>query len=103
LPAWFVRRVARHLAERGQLNPLVFERALKTTMGYRDGFIGEGQISDAGPEARAPGERALAVLRERLVRLGWSHQNAGTSRTRGAGGRGLVHQRASRRRKIEPQ
>ncbi|MEO7937586.1 MAG: acyclic terpene utilization AtuA family protein, partial [Burkholderiaceae bacterium] len=43
---------------------------LKATLGYRDGFIGEGQISYAGPGARARGELALAVLRERLQRLG---------------------------------
>ena len=45
---------------------------LKATLGYRDGFIGEGQISYAGPGARARGELALAVLRERLQRLGWA-------------------------------
>jgi hypothetical protein len=39
---------------------------LKVTLGYRDGYIGEGQISYAGPGARARGELALAVLRERL-------------------------------------
>jgi hypothetical protein len=32
---------------------------LKATLGYRDGFIGEGQISYAGPGARARGELAL--------------------------------------------
>lgn len=45
---------------------------LKATLGYRDGFIGEGQISYAGPGARARGELALTVLRSRLQRLGWS-------------------------------
>jgi hypothetical protein len=39
---------------------------LKVTLGYRDGFIGEGQISYAGPGARARGELALDVLRARL-------------------------------------
>ncbi len=39
---------------------------LKVTLGYRDGFIGEGQISYAGPGARARGELALAILRHRL-------------------------------------
>lgn len=43
---------------------------LKATLGYREGYIGEGQISYAGPGARARGELALAVLRERLRRLG---------------------------------
>ena len=44
--------------------------SLKVTLGYRDGFIGEGQISYAGPGARARGELALAVLGRRLERLG---------------------------------
>lgn len=39
---------------------------LKVTLGLRDGFIGEGQISYAGPGARARGELALAVLKHRL-------------------------------------
>ncbi len=39
---------------------------LKATLGYRDGFIGEGQISYAGPGARERGELALAILRSRL-------------------------------------
>lgn len=44
--------------------------ALKVTLGYRDGFIGEGQISYAGPGARRRGEQALQVLERRLQRLG---------------------------------
>ncbi|HET9977355.1 MAG TPA: acyclic terpene utilization AtuA family protein [Burkholderiaceae bacterium] len=43
---------------------------LKATLGYRDGWIGEGQISYAGPGARARGELALGVLLQRLERLG---------------------------------
>lgn len=39
---------------------------LKVTVGHRDGFIGEGQISYAGPGAQARGELALEVLRLRL-------------------------------------
>ncbi len=39
---------------------------LKVTVGVRDGFIGEGQISYAGPGARARGELALALVRARL-------------------------------------
>jgi len=46
---------------------------LKVTLGYRDGFVGEGQISYAGPGARARGELALSVLRARLHRQGWAH------------------------------
>ena len=43
---------------------------LKATLGYRDGYIGEGQISYAGPGARERGELALGILEERLKRLG---------------------------------
>ncbi|HSV34028.1 MAG TPA: acyclic terpene utilization AtuA family protein [Ramlibacter sp.] len=44
--------------------------SLKVTLGLRDGFIGEGQISYAGPGARARGELALSVLAHRLRKLG---------------------------------
>lgn len=44
---------------------------LKATLGYRNGFIGEGQISYAGPGAVARGQLALQVLQQRLQRLGW--------------------------------
>ncbi|MBK6865321.1 MAG: DUF1446 domain-containing protein [Ideonella sp.] len=44
---------------------------LKATLGYRDGWIGEGQISYAGPGARERGALALQVLQERLRRLGF--------------------------------
>jgi hypothetical protein len=44
--------------------------ALKATLGWRDGWIGEGQISYAGPGARARGELALHVLAQRLERIG---------------------------------
>ena len=43
---------------------------LKVTLGYRDGFIGEGQISYAGPGARARGVLAIGILANRLQRLG---------------------------------
>jgi hypothetical protein len=39
---------------------------LKVSMGYRDGWIGEGQISYAGPGALARGRLALAIVEERL-------------------------------------
>ena len=45
---------------------------LKVSLGYRDGFIGEGQISYAGPGARARGELALDILRHRLADEGLS-------------------------------
>jgi len=40
---------------------------LKVSLGYTDGFIGEGQISYAGPGARERGELALDILRHRLA------------------------------------
>jgi Acyclic terpene utilisation family protein AtuA len=43
---------------------------LKVTLGYRDGFIGEGQISYAGPGAKARGELALSILKHRLKKRG---------------------------------
>jgi hypothetical protein len=45
---------------------------LKVTIGYRDGFIGEGQISYAGPGAQARGQLALDVVRERLALAGYA-------------------------------
>jgi hypothetical protein len=44
---------------------------LKATLGYRDGWIGEGQISYAGPGARARGALALQVLEHRMRLLGF--------------------------------
>jgi len=43
---------------------------LKVSVGYVDGWIGEGQISYAGAGARARAELALAVVRERLRIVG---------------------------------
>ena len=40
---------------------------LKATVGHRDGFIGEGQISYAGLGAQARGQLALDVVKERLA------------------------------------
>lgn len=39
---------------------------LKVSIGYLDGYIGEGQLSYAGPGARARGQLALDIVRERL-------------------------------------
>ncbi len=44
---------------------------LKATLGYRDGWIGEGQISYAGPGARERGALALQVLEQRMRLLGF--------------------------------
>ena len=44
---------------------------LKVTLGYRDGFIGEGQMSYAGPGALARGQLALDLVRQRLARAGY--------------------------------
>src|SRR5450830_2007403 len=43
---------------------------LKTTLGYLDSYIGEGQISYAGPGAQARGQLALDIVRERLAIMG---------------------------------
>ncbi|MEA2883662.1 MAG: hypothetical protein QOH32_2918 [Bradyrhizobium sp.] len=43
---------------------------LKISVGYVDGFIGEGQISYAGPGALARGRLALEIVRERLKLTG---------------------------------
>jgi hypothetical protein len=45
---------------------------LKATLGWRDGWIGEGQIGYAGPGAVARGRLALQILEHRLQRLGWA-------------------------------
>ena len=43
---------------------------LKVSVGYVDGYIGEGQISYAGPGALARGRLALDIVRERLKLTG---------------------------------
>lgn len=43
---------------------------LKVSAGYRDGWIGEGQISYAGPGCVARGRLAIDVVAERLAPLG---------------------------------
>jgi hypothetical protein len=43
---------------------------LKVAVGYRDGFIGEGQISYAGPGAVARARLALEIVAERLRLIG---------------------------------
>ena len=43
---------------------------LKVSVGYVDSFIGEGQISYAGPSALARGRLALEIVRERLKLTG---------------------------------
>jgi Acyclic terpene utilisation family protein AtuA len=43
---------------------------LKVSVGYLDSFIGEGQISYAGPGALARGKLALEIVRERLKLTG---------------------------------
>jgi hypothetical protein len=44
--------------------------ALKVSVGYIDSYIGEGQISYAGPGALARGRLALEIVRERLKLTG---------------------------------
>ncbi|MEA2863581.1 MAG: hypothetical protein QOC84_1537 [Bradyrhizobium sp.] len=45
---------------------------LKVSVGYVDSYIGEGQISYAGPGAMARGRLALEIVRERLKLSGVS-------------------------------
>lgn len=47
-------------------------QTLKVSVGYRDGFIGEGQISYAGPGAVARTRLAGEIVRERLALTGLS-------------------------------
>jgi hypothetical protein len=49
---------------------------LKVTLGYRDGFVGEGQMSYAGPGAKALGQLALDLVRARLADAGYGHFEA---------------------------
>lgn len=51
---------------RGRARPAT----LKTTLGYRDSFIGEGQMSYAGPGALARARLALEIVRQRLALTG---------------------------------
>ena len=43
---------------------------LKVTLGFHEGYMGEGQISYAGPGCVARGQLALDIVEERLKRLG---------------------------------
>ena len=43
---------------------------LKVSVGYVDSYVGEGQISYAGPGALARGRLALEIVRERLALTG---------------------------------
>jgi len=49
---------------------------LKVSVGYRDGFVGEGQISYAGPGAVARARLALDVVAERLKLAGVTLRDA---------------------------
>lgn len=44
--------------------------SLKVSVGYRDSFAGEGQISYAGPGAQARGQLALEIVRDRMALSG---------------------------------
>jgi len=45
-------------------------RSLKVSVGFRDGYVGEGQISYGGPGALSRAELAISVLEERLRQIG---------------------------------
>jgi hypothetical protein len=47
---------------------------LKVSLGYTDGFVGEGQISYAGPGALERGRLALAIVRERFASTGFANR-----------------------------
>lgn len=49
--------------------------SLKVSIGYLDGFIGEGQISYAGPGAVARGRLALDIVAERLKLTGADYRD----------------------------
>jgi hypothetical protein len=49
---------------------------LKVSLGYRDGFIGEGQISYGGTGAVARARLALEIVRERLALTGFAPVDA---------------------------
>src|ERR1700744_5923511 len=62
---------------------------LKVSVGYVDGFIGEGQMSYAGPGALARGRLALEIVRERLKLTGgaacdWRFELIGVEALHGA-------------------
>ncbi|WP_439573168.1 acyclic terpene utilization AtuA family protein [Phreatobacter sp.] len=52
--------------------------SLKVSVGYRDGYIGEGQISYAGPGAAAKARLAGAIVAERLALTGLSFEELRT-------------------------
>jgi Acyclic terpene utilisation family protein AtuA len=63
---------------------------LKVSVGYLDGYIGEGQISYAGPGAVSRGRLALEIVRERLKLTGvaaseWRFELIGVDSLHGAG------------------
>lgn len=50
--------------------------SLKASVGYIDSWVGEGEISYAGPGALARGRLALRIVQDRLARLGITPLNA---------------------------
>lgn len=50
--------------------------SLKVSVGYQDGFIGEGEISYAGPGAVNRGRLALDIVRERFAICGFKPEEA---------------------------
>jgi hypothetical protein len=69
--------------------------ALKVSLGLREGFVGEGQISYGGPGAVARGRLALQVLQERLAEQGvplteWRAELIGVDALQGGWRRGTA-------------
>ena len=48
---------------------------LKVSIGYKDGFIGEGQISYGGYQARERAALALNVIKRKFIRLGYDEND----------------------------
>lgn len=61
----FVQQSDNRVAVKGA-NGSARTQTLKISVGYNDGFIGEGEISFAGPNAVARGQLALDIVKERF-------------------------------------
>lgn len=49
---------------------------LKVSVGYKDGYIGEGQISYGGPGAVQRGQLALEIVKQRFMDTGLAHSES---------------------------
>src|SRR6202051_2237656 len=84
-----VEEIARDRVRVGGGRGIERPATLKVSVGYVDSFIGEGQISYAGPGALARGRLALEIVRERLKLTGvapseWRFELVGVDALHGA-------------------